>query len=380
VFHLPDWVFLSCTIVRTTIVLSKKILIDAQWHVHCSAPELIMVKQSALLDLYRARGATLIERDSWLLPAHFGDPVAEYQAVRNHVGVLDLCQRTFLRFTGADQIGLLNDSVSNDLNALAPGQGLHAAFLNLNGKILADARIFRSTDFFLVDLPEARKETILWDLRLRRPACNIEITDLVADCTMLSVQGPRAEQLVAEVAPTNGLSSLDLSHRQVTIAGGNVTLIVVTHGAQLGYDLIIPMTGLLDVVSLIEEAGKRRSLSWVGFEAQEMLRVEAGIPLYGVDITEENSLLQTSQDRWISFKTRLAGLVLQSKQTVQSGAKIYDGDREIGRITSCMFSPHNNSAVALGYIRGDCATPSKRVTIQDGEKPLAATVSLLPIS
>jgi aminomethyltransferase len=336
------------------------------------------VKHSALLDLYRARGATLVARDDWLLPAHFGDPFAEYDAVRNHVGLLDLCQRSFLRFTGVDRIAFLNDSVSNDLSALAPGQGLHAAFLDLNGKILADARIFRSTDFLLVDLPEGRKETVFRDLRLRHPSCDIEITDLFADCTMLSVQGPRAEQLVAEVAPANELSS-DLSHRQVTMAGGHVTLIVVTHGAELGYDLIIPVAVLPDVVRVIEEAGRRWSLSWVGSEAQEMLRIEAGIPLYGVDITEENSLLETSQDRWISLKRRLAGFALQDKQTVQSGAKIYDGEREIGTITSSNFSPLTGSAVALGYIRRDCAIPSKRVTIRDGRKSLPATVSSLPI-
>jgi glycine cleavage system T protein (aminomethyltransferase) len=111
-----------------------------------------------------------------------------------------------------------------------------------------------------------------------------------------------------------------------------------------------------------------------------MLRIEAGIPLYGVDITEENSLLETGQDRWINFQPRFAGLVLQSKQTVKSGAKIYDGEREIGTITSCHFSPHTDSAIALGYVRRDCAIQRKRVTIRDGEKPLAATVSLLPIS
>jgi glycine cleavage system T protein (aminomethyltransferase) len=280
------------------------------------------VKQSALLDLYRGRGASLIEREGWLLPAHFGDPIAEYHAVRNHIGILDLCQRNCLRLTGHDRISLLKDRVSNDLTALTPGQGLHTAFLDLNGKILADARIFCSANFLLVDLPEARKQVVLRNLQPHPGSSDVAITDLFADCTMLSVQGPHANRLMAELAPASGPSSLDLTHLQVVIAGGNVTLIVVTHGAELGYDLIIPLSVLPDVVSRIEEAGKRWSLSWVGLEAQEMLRIEAGIPLYGVDITEENSLLETGQDRWINFQPRFAGLVLQSKQTVKSGAKI----------------------------------------------------------
>jgi glycine cleavage system aminomethyltransferase T len=134
----------------------------------------------------------------------------------------------------------------------------------------------------------------------------------------------RAERLIAEAAPKNDLSSLDLAHMEVTIAGSNVTLIVVTHGAERGYDLVIPVAVLADVVSRIEEVGKRWSLSWVGTEALEMLRIETGSPLYGVDITDEHSLLESGQDRCVNFNRLLCGFVLQSKQTVQTGDKVYN--------------------------------------------------------
>jgi glycine cleavage system aminomethyltransferase T len=168
---------------------------------------------------------------------------------------------------------------------------------------------------------------------------------------MLSLQGPNAEKLVTEVTITNGLPCHDLAHMQATIADSKVTLIVVTHGAERGYDLVIPVTALPNVVSQIEEVGKRWSLSWIGVEAQDMLRIEAGVPtIYGVDITEENSLLETGQDRWVNFERQFAGFLLQTKQTIRRGAKIYDGEREVGTLTSCRFSPHTNSAVALGYV------------------------------
>ncbi len=117
-----------------------------------------MVKQSALLDLYRSRGATLVEHEHWLLPAHFGDPLAEYHAVRNGVGMLDLCQRNLLRFHGDNRTSLLNDIVSNDVNALTTGKGLHAAFLDLHGKVLADARIFAQPISLLLTFPSPAKK------------------------------------------------------------------------------------------------------------------------------------------------------------------------------------------------------------------------------
>src|SRR4030095_8382537 len=207
----------------------------------------------------------------------------------------------------------------------------------------------------------------------------VEVDDLFGDFTMLSLQGPNAEKLVTEVTITNGLPCHDLAHMQVTIAGSNVTLIVVTHGAERGYDFVIPVTVLPKVVSQIEKVGKRWSLSWIGVEAQDMLRIEAGVPIYGVDMNEENSLLETGQDRWVSFKRQLAGFVLQSNQTVQQGAKVYDGEREVGTITSCCFSPDTNSAVALGYVQRNLV-PRACVTIRDGKQSFVATVSLLPLS
>src|SRR5207247_11296026 len=124
-----------------------------------------------------------------------------------------------------------------------------------------------------------------------------------------------------------------------------------TYVSDGGYDLVIPVTVLPNVVSQIEEVGKRWSLSWIGVEAQDMLRIEAGVPIYGVDITEENSLLETGQDRWANFERQFAGFLLQTKQTIRRGAKIYDREREVGSVTDCRFRPPQNSALPLGYVR-----------------------------
>ena len=110
-----------------------------------------------------------------------------------------------------------------------------------------------------------------------------------------------------------------------------------------------------------------------------MLRIEAGIPVYGTDISEDNSIMESGQDRWISFNRHFAGFILESKQPVETGAKVYDHGREIGSITSSRFSPRLGAAVAFGYIRRDYLIPKTRVMIDDGEKSVLATVSMLPI-
>jgi aminomethyltransferase len=342
-------------------------------------PQESVIKESVLVDLYRFRRATLVEVGNRLLPAHFGDPIAEYDAVRNDVGIFDLSQRSLLRLTGLDRMIFLNSLVSNDLTALSAGHGLHAAFLDLPGNILADARVFCFTDSLVVDIPESCKETILRYVQRRLAVEDVITEDLSADYTMLSIQGPHATRLLPALALTNDLPLKDLTHLQVTIANIPVVVIAVTHGAELGYDLVISVAKLLDTVTHIEEVGKRWPLSWVGIEAQEMLRIEAGIPVYGTDISEQNSIVESGQDRWISFNRHFAGFILDSKQPVKAGCNIYDGKREIGTITSSRFSPRLGAAVALGYIRRDYLAPRTRVMISDGEKSVSATVSKAPI-
>ena len=130
----------------------------------------------------------------------------------------------------------------------------------------------------------------------------------------------------------------------------------------------------------LRKLGSTGLLSWVGVEAQEMLRIEAGVPIYGIDITEENFLWETGQEQWVSFNKRFAGLMVRTKQTIQKGAKIYDGEREVGGITSCSFSPQTDTAVAIGYLQRDHLTPGTHVSIREGGKSFAAVVSLLPIT
>jgi glycine cleavage system aminomethyltransferase T len=216
-------------------------------------------------------------------------------------------------------------------------------------------------------------------LQRRLAVEDVKIENLSGDYMMLSIQGPRAQPLIAEMTSMKGVSSKDLSHLPVTIADITVILITVTHGAELGYDLVVPVSELRSVIEQTERVGKQWSLSWIGVEAQDILRIEAGIPLFNTDITEKTLLWESGQERWISFNRQLAGLILESKQVVQPAAKIYDGACEIGSITSCRFSPRLDAPVALAYLRKDYLTPSKRVMVRENGKSIPATVSVLPM-
>src|SRR5690606_5124693 len=99
-----------------------------------------MAKESPLAGMHRAHGARFAERNGWLLPEHFGDPTAEYRAVREAVGLFDLSHRGLLQFTGPDRVPFLQGMLANDVKSLNPFDGQYAALLTQQGKVVADTR------------------------------------------------------------------------------------------------------------------------------------------------------------------------------------------------------------------------------------------------
>lgn len=357
-----------------------------------------MSKQSPLTELQRRNGAEFAEENGWMLAQHFGESLQEYQTVRSQVGLLDLCHRSLLCFTGSDRLSFLQGMVSNDVKGLASGQGIHAAVLDVHGKIMADVRIFCTDEFFLMDLWEPLKERILAHMNRYIIADDVEITDLTGQYGIIGLQGPKARPLLRELLPPVKIPSSELGHLESQVGDAVVRLVRSSHTGEEGYDFVITMKDLLPTVSRIQEIGKKFSLHWVGAQALELLRIEAGIPRYGVDMDEDNLLLETGLDKAVSFNKgcylgqevverirsrghvnkKLAGMVLEDSAAAERGDTIQAGEKEIGKVTSSIFSPALKRPVALGYVHRDYLQPGTPVVIHRKAKMILAVVSPLP--
>jgi folate-binding protein YgfZ len=148
----------------------------------------------------------------------------------------------------------------------------------------------------------------------------------------------------------------------------------------------------------LSAAGEQHSLRWIGAEAQEILRVEAGIPLYGVDFAEDNLLLEVGLDHAVSFSKgcylgqevverirsrghvnkKLSGLFLETSKPANQGSSIEANGKSVGTITSSVISPRLNRPIALGYLSKEWWTPGTQVTVRSGADESRATVTALP--
>ena len=355
-----------------------------------------MSELTPLAQFHRENGAVFAEPG--LLPAHFGDPTREYAAARNTAGLIDRSDRGLLQFTGPDRLPFLQGMLSNDLRALKPFDGQYAAILTQQGKVIADVRVLCAMNSFYLDFWAILKAKILVHLNRYLVADEVEIADRSNEYVFISIRGPRAEALISAVVSDADLPSRTKQHAMVTMDGAAVCIVREDPGAPV-YDLILPRTSAVTIAQSLTEAGRHLSAAWIGTEVQEILRLEAGIPLYGVDFGEENLLLETGLADAVSFtkgcylgqeiverirsrghvNKKLCGLLLDGAVAAKPGDRLQSGGEEAGTVTSSVVSPGLGRPVALGYVAKEFWEPGTVLTIERGAG-IRAQVTALPFA
>jgi len=332
------------------------------------------------------------------LPAHFGNPAGEYQAARSAVALIDLSHRGLLQFTGPDRLSYLQGMLSNDLKALKPFDGQYATVLTQQGKVIADVRVLCSLNSFYLDFWENLKEKILAHLNRYLIADEVEIADRSDEYAILSLQGPRAEALLRSLAGDAESPTKPQQHVMANIDEAAICVVRQSHTGEPGFDLIAPKASLLKIAKTLTEVGKQFSAAWIGEEAQNVLRVEAGIPRYGTDFTEDNLLLEVDIEHAVSFSKgcylgqevverirsrghvnrKLCGLLLEGHDAAKAGDRLFAGEKEIGTVTSSVISPRLKRPIALGYVSKDFWSPGKELFIRRDGAAIRAVVTERP--
>lgn len=344
-----------------------------------------------------AHGARLIDDRGVELPERFTDPVEEYHAVREKVGLIDLSFRSQLRMTGEDRVGFLQGMVSNDVKALKPGAGCLATLLTEQGRIVADLRVYALEGCFLLDVDARIKNKVMETLSRFIIADDVEMEDLHGTQVTVAVQGPLASQTLAAVAATVSLAE-EFQHCETAIGGVPVSVIRVSDTGEEGYEIVAPCAQVELVWRTLLEVGAGMGLQPIGLTALNILRIEAGIPWYGVDMDEGRIVLEVGFEQAISFKKgcylgqevveratarghvnrKLSGLIVLDKDSPAQGDKVFHDGQEVGWVTSVAYSPRLGRPIALGYIRREHSAQGTQLRIDRQGTPMIAEISTLP--
>jgi folate-binding protein YgfZ len=278
---------------------------------------------------------------------------------------------------GADRLAYLHGLLSQDVQALSAGEWRYATLLTPQGRMLTDMRVFELGDLTLVDLPIETAGTILEHLDKFIITEDVTVEDMTEAWAQVGLYGPRAEDILqtvrqAGLAPLHALPSDDLG--------------------VAGVDLIVAR----DAAEALTDALAKAGATPVSLETLEVTRVEAGIPRFPVDMDATTIPLEAGiEDRAISLTKgcyvgqeviirvlhrgggRVAKKLVKLEagdQPIASGDPVRASDREVGRVTSAVYSPQSRQWIALAYLHRDFLEPGSQVEVITGSGPTAATV------
>ncbi|HEX8118772.1 MAG TPA: glycine cleavage T C-terminal barrel domain-containing protein [Pyrinomonadaceae bacterium] len=325
---------------------------------------------------------------------------AEYEAVRGGgAGLFDLSARGRVEVSGGEAVTFLNGMLTNDVAKLEEGAWMHAALPNPQGRLLASVRVLRRGGAFLFDTEAETYPAVLKHLERFTPAGDFHVRDLTAETTLLSVQGARAPEFVGAVLGEEAALTARGRVTRATFGGGEVSLIRATHTAEDGFDIFVGADEVSPLRQSLLDAGARSC----GVDTLEVLRVEAGVPRYGVDASDANVVLEVVDEaeavsytkgcyagqeiiariHWRGHVAkRLAGVIFERDSEPSADARLRDcaEGREAGRITSGVYSPRLRRRVALAVVKYDFLAPGTELKVfADGGEVCAAHVAELPL-
>jgi len=322
------------------------------------------VKRTPFYDFHVAAGAKMVEFAGYEMPVQYVGIIEETLWTRRKASLFDVSHMARFLVSGPDATDFLNYSLSNDVRRLK-GKRLaqYTLLLNPRGGIHDDAYVYRlGEDEYLVVLNAANHEKDWNILNERSRGFRVALSDISEDMAQVALQGPEALPIMAEIT---GNEELRDARRNRLFLWRDLVITTTGYTGERGVEIYAPVKAL---VEFVEGLLKVESVRWAGLGARDILRAEAGYPLYGNDIDEDTDPFSANlawavkmdkgdfvgRDALLNLEVRMLrkGFVKEGRGLIpHRGDRILTRDgREVGYITTGVFSPHLNGIVAMGYV------------------------------
>lgn len=322
-------------------------------------------KKTPLHEKHAASGAAFGESGGFMIPAHYGDPAAEAEDARRAAGLTDVSDRGKLLLSGPDHVKFLQGMLTNDVEGTAPGAGLYAAVLTPKGKMISDMRVFRSRDSVYMDTEPETAAELRALLERYRLSYRAEISDVTEERCVLHACGPESAEIVGESLGVDCAPMREYDHAEA----GEAVVMRLDRTGDGGFDVAFGNRAAERVWDALSAGPRKPRL--VGRRALEVMRIEAGIPVYGKDMDSSTIPIEAGIWNALDFekgcyvgqeviaRTRWRGRVnwhlayfeSEKDSGLAAGERLAAGEKTVGRITSSAFSPALGKNVAIGYVR-----------------------------
>lgn len=346
--------------------------------------------KTPLYSWHANRKARIVDFAGWEMPVIYTSINEEHRAARTGTGLFDISHMGRLIVEGPGAQIWLDRVLTNRVDNLKLGQVRYSLVLNESGNTLDDILVTRLRESYLVVVNASNREKLLKWFARTTPA-DVRLTDRTMDWAMIACQGPSAVEAMQRLVDVS-VSGLKYYFAAEAKINGHQGIVSRTgYTGEDGGELILPAPAANEVWTKLIDAGAAP----VGLGARDTLRLEAGMPLYGHELTEEIDPIQAglgwavkSDDKDFIGRTSLltkdpgrpvrVGLRLADKRIAREGFAVKNGGIECGRVTSGTFSPTLEASIAMAFVNPNSAQLGTKLEVDVRGAPVAAEVVPLP--
>jgi aminomethyltransferase len=362
-----------------------------------------MAKRTQVYSFHEKHGH-LVDYAGFELPVWFEGIIPECKTVRTAVGLFDVSHMGRITVEGADAAKFLDHVTTNNVSSLALGQGHYSLLCNPRGGIIDDLTVFRTHDSSFLVIYNAANREKNWNWLQKHREGNVMMNDRSDQSGMFAVQGPKASAILHDISGTRLDGIEKYWGREVRVGGLSCFVTRSGYTGEEGFEIYVWKTSVenprdaLDVWDKIIAAGKNYHLKPVGLGARDVLRIEAGMCLYGNDIDEETSPVEAR----VNFAVRLdkkdnfigkesirelkdrgpsrvrTGFKITDKGIPRQGQEIVAGEAGVGTVTSGTLSPTLGFGIGMGYVPPSVSKPRQSFEIKIRDRRAGASVVKLP--
>ncbi|MCO8302865.1 glycine cleavage system aminomethyltransferase GcvT [Streptomyces hygroscopicus] len=339
-------------------------------------------RRTALDARHRALGATMTDFAGWDMPLRYGSERDEHTAVRTRAGLFDLSHMGEISLTGPQAGQALDHALVGHLSALAVGRARYTMICDDEGGILDDLIVYRLGDEeFLVVANAANAQVVLDALTERAGGFEASVRDDRDAYALIAVQGPKAQGVLGSLTDADLAGLKYYAGLPGTVAGVPAMIARTGYTGEDGFELFLAPDDAERVWDALTEAGAPAGLVPCGLSCRDTLRLEAGMPLYGHELSTDITPFDAGLGRVVKFDKpgdfvgrealeaasrradsvtprTLVGLVAEGRRVPRAGYAVLaaDGSR-IGRVTSGAPSPTLGRPIAMAYVDARYAKP-----------------------
>ncbi|MES1926299.1 glycine cleavage system aminomethyltransferase GcvT [Salinisphaera sp. T31B1] len=337
-----------------------------------------MAHRTPLYEAHVAAGAKLVDFAGWDMPIDYGSQIAEHKAVRDNVGMFDVSHMAVVDIHGPDARAFLSAVLANDIAKIDDiGRALYTCVLNTRGGVIDDLIVYHlASERYRAVVNAATAEKDLAWLHSQARGRDVEITHR-EDLAIIAVQGPRARELAGQAMSDETADAARKLKPFEGFATDGISIGRTGYTGEDGYEIVLPGDRAHDLWRRLQDVG----VTPVGLGARDTLRLEAGLNLYGQDMDEDRTPLESGLGWTVAFKPaerqfvgrdalehmrqqgvshKLVGLVLEGRGVIRAHAAVRaadsdedDPDAADGEVTSGSFAPTLGCSIALARIPRD---------------------------